>query len=96
MTVDPAFDTPDKLGEYVRSFDPTFVGLTGDSATLASVRAEFGSFATHTTNHSGEPVLAHTDQVFGIDRSGRLRVLIHADAPAETLEHDIRVLARSR
>lgn len=34
ITVDPAFDRPAVLREYLDQFDPTFTGLTGDEATI--------------------------------------------------------------
>lgn len=37
ITIDPARDTPAKLKEYVASFHPEIVGLTGTDAQIASV-----------------------------------------------------------
>ncbi|HEV2443111.1 MAG TPA: SCO family protein [Steroidobacteraceae bacterium] len=34
VTVDPQRDTPAVLADYLRHFDPTFLGLTGDPAEL--------------------------------------------------------------
>lgn len=45
VTVDPAVDTPAKLREYVQGFDLGFVGLGGDTETLAAVAADFGAWA---------------------------------------------------
>lgn len=36
VSIDPEYDTPDRLGAYLRRFNPDFVGLTG---TPAQVRA---------------------------------------------------------
>ena len=33
ISIDPERDTPEKLGEYLKSFDPRFVGLTGGVMT---------------------------------------------------------------
>ena len=40
------------------------------------------------------PTIAHTTQVFGIDRRGRLRVLISPEFQQETIMEDIRTLMR--
>lgn len=36
ITVDPARDTPEKLAQYVKSFHPRLVGLTGSDADVAA------------------------------------------------------------
>ena len=38
------------------------------------------------------PELMHTDAIYGIDRAGNLRVLMHPDAPEKELREDIRTL----
>ena len=41
VTTDPARDTPEAARDYVRRFDPTFYGLSTDSATLAGLERAF-------------------------------------------------------
>jgi len=41
ITVDPARDTPAKLKEYVASFRPDMIGLTGTAEQIASVAKEY-------------------------------------------------------
>jgi protein SCO1/2 len=94
VTVDPDNDTPDRLAEYVSRFGPHVVGLTGDALDLQNIFAAYGVYASAATDHDGQPILAHTSQLFGIDSSGRLRVLIHGDSPLEEIEEDIRTLVR--
>jgi protein SCO1 len=93
VTVDPERDTPEVLAEYVRQFGPKVTGLTGDAEILERMRREYGVYAAmHAGHDAGEPMVMHTDAVFGIDRKGRLRVLLHADGPEVQLEEDIRTL----
>jgi protein SCO1 len=93
VTVDPERDTPEVLDAYVRRFGPRVTGLTGDPATLEAMRRAYGVYAQmHPGHGDGEPMVMHTDAVFGIDRSGQLRVLLHADGPEEELRADIRTL----
>lgn len=39
VTTDPARDTPRRLRAWLDNFDPAFVGLTGDSASVAAAQA---------------------------------------------------------
>lgn len=94
ITVDPEYDTPERMAEYVARFGPSVIGLTGDRATLEPIFKGYGVYAQEMPGHDGHPVLAHSSQVFGIDATGRLRVLMHADEAADLVEHDIRTLLR--
>lgn len=93
ITVDPERDTPEALAEYVRGFGTRIDGLTGDPETLARIRADYGAYA-EANAAAGEhhPQVIHTSAVFGIDRAGRLRVLLHADRPEDQLRDDLRTL----
>ncbi len=44
ITLDPANDTPGTLRKYTGNFGPAVVGLTGDSAALATARQGYGAF----------------------------------------------------
>jgi protein SCO1 len=95
LTVDPERDSPAVLADYVARFGPAVTGLTGDPDRLESIRKAYGVFAAPHRGHDGHTMLAHTDAVFGIDRGGRLRVLIRPDAPDEEILADVRRLIRS-
>jgi protein SCO1 len=95
VTVDPERDTPEMLARYVERFGPRVTGMTGDQGELAAIRKEYGVYAAEMPDHSGHMMTVHTPAVFGIDRGGRLRVLIHPDAPEAELQADIRALLRS-
>jgi protein SCO1/2 len=40
VTTDPARDTPERLKEWLGQFSPSFVGLTGDTATIRRMQEE--------------------------------------------------------
>lgn len=101
VTVDPENDSPEALREYVGQFGTEIVGLTGDPEDLTRIRAAYGVYAEPASappaEHAGHggatpATFAHTPRVFGIDREGRLRVLIRPDEPAATVESDVRTL----
>ena len=82
VTVDPKHDKPKLLGQYVRSFHDGFIALYGDAAVTARTAAEFKVEA-------GEH---HSTPVFLFDPVGRLRLVAHPEASAESIVHDIRAL----
>ena len=82
VTVDPKHDTRKALARYVRSFDEDFLGLYGDAAAIARTTDEFKVEA-------GEH---HSIPVFLFDPSGRLRLVAHPGATADSIAHDIRLL----
>lgn len=97
VTVDPERDTPRVLADYVRRFGPFPIGLTGDSASLARMREDYGIYADEPVgdHHHGQAVdISHTPAVLGIDRSGDLRVLLPMDQPDEVVARDIELLLR--
>lgn len=94
VTVDPAADTPERLAEYAGSFGDSVTGLTGSADELTRVFAEYGVYAESRPGHTGEPTIVHTPVVFGIDRAGRIQVLIHPDQREEIVRDDIITLAR--
>jgi len=82
VTVDPKRDKPRVLAHYVHSFHEGFLALYGNAAATARTTAEFKVEA-------GEH---HSTPVFLFDPAGRLRLVAHPDASAESFAHDIRKL----
>lgn len=88
VTVDPARDTPAALGEYVERFTPRAAGLTGDSASLARAYEGYGVYSMAGGHHG----MTHSSVVYGIDRRGRLVVVIPPEATDEAVRDDVRAL----
>lgn len=91
VTVDPERDTPEVLARYVSNFAPYTTGLTGSEDDLRALLSAYGVYAEQDQHEPG--ILAHTSAVFGIDSEGQIRVLLHADAPRDELERDLKTLA---
>lgn len=94
VTVDPARDTPAVLASYVTRFGPGVSGLTGPQETLRKVYTAFGVGAQTVPGEHGHPTVMHTSGIYGIDREGRIRVLLRPDNPRAELEADLRTLIR--
>ena len=78
VTIDPERDTREVADKYAKQFDPSFVGLSGDSLTTARMQEAFGvaSIRESTTSAAGD-LMSHSSQVFLVDPRGRL-VVLHA------------------
>jgi protein SCO1/2 len=76
VTTDPARDSLPVLDRWITGFDPRFIGLTGDSATIADAQAQLGLVPAQRTaaqerNHYG---VGHATQVIAFTRDGLARV----------------------
>lgn len=64
VTTDPERDTPDSLGAWLRSQDPSFTGLTGDFATIQAAARSLGiGIEAATKEADGSVVSMHGAQV---------------------------------
>lgn len=91
VTVDPERDTPGQLHEYVTAFDPTFMGATGTSGALASVREAYGVVATR-EGTGPDYAFAHTSSIFLIDRAGKLRAMMPYGRSSADYVNDVNIL----
>lgn len=95
ISVDPERDTPEKLAKYVTTFDPSFIGLTGSPAEIATVTTMMGIFYEKEsgTIESGY-LVNHTASILVIDQEGALRLVYSLDTPDEDIASDLRQLTR--
>jgi protein SCO1/2 len=95
VTLDPKRDTPELLAQYVPSFYPTFLGLYGSPQTIAATAKEFKIFyAVLPPDDKGFYTVDHSTGVFVFDTEGRLRLYVNANATADTLARDLKVLLK--
>lgn len=97
ISVDPERDTPDKLGRYVRAFNPTFVGATSTPETISELAKKYGVFfQKRTVNSAAGYLVDHTAIVWVIDTQGKLHVEWPYDIISDDMVADIRLLMKSR
>ncbi|MEZ5245105.1 MAG: SCO family protein [Acidimicrobiales bacterium] len=93
ISVDPARDTLERLGEYLRFFDERFIGVGGDVAAVADVAASYGVFfEPQPPEDDGFYEVDHTATLLGIDRQGNLKVIWNPDVEADPLRSDLEEL----
>jgi protein SCO1/2 len=93
VTLDPERDTRELLAAYVPQFNPSFVGLYGDSATTAATAKEFKVFFQKQPGRTPMTYsIDHSANSYIYDPQGRLRLYVkHAEAPAN-IAADIKLL----
>jgi protein SCO1/2 len=72
VTVDPRRDTPNVLAEYLKSFDPRLVGLTGPPTQIAQAAKSFHVFYERHDTEDGGYSYDHSAFVYVVDPDGRL------------------------
>ena len=71
VTVDPERDTPEKLKDYLSSFDPRVVGVTGDTAAITAMEKAYRVYAKKVPLEGGNYTMDHTAIVYLMDKTGR-------------------------
>ncbi len=94
VTVDPERDTSAILKDYVGSFNPDFLALTGTFEATKAAAAEFRIFYRKNNPSAGSEdySLDHTAGVFVIDRVGKIREFLPLGWKIESLVGDLRTL----
>lgn len=94
-SVDGERDTPERLAAYVGAFDPDFIGLTGDEATLREIGRDYGLFFQRSSydDTQADYLVDHTASSFVVGPEGRLRIVYpYATDPAIIAEGIVALL----
>lgn len=93
VTVDPERDTPARLKEYLGSFNPAFIGLTGSREQLEEVALSFQAFFRKAAGVApGDYRVSHTALVHVLDPDGRLVLAFPPETAAPDMAADLRHL----
>jgi protein SCO1/2 len=77
VSVDPARDTPARLREYVRYFDPEFRAVTGEPAEVERLATAVGSvFLIPPGQGADNYLVSHSSNVVVLDPEARLAAVI--------------------
>ena len=92
ISVDPETDTPERLGQYVMAFHPSFIGLAGDLPATEAVAREFKVFFAKAKGGHHAGMIDHTTGAYVFDPAGRIRLYVKDDAAVENTVGDLRRL----
>jgi cytochrome oxidase Cu insertion factor (SCO1/SenC/PrrC family) len=92
VTLDPARDTPKVIADYVSSFSPRMVGLTGPEEYIASAAQKYHIKYEKHPEKNGNYSIDHTAAIFLMGRDGQF--LDRFDSGVKTNEMVERIRAR--
>lgn len=93
VSVDGQRDTPSLLADYVPTFNPLFIGVTGTEAQLAPLVKSLGVFFERHGGADGNYLIDHTAGVFLIDPVGKLSAVFPHPPRADLIAEEYRRLA---
>jgi cytochrome oxidase Cu insertion factor (SCO1/SenC/PrrC family) len=72
ITIDPERDTPERLAQYVQSFHPRLIGLTGTPDEIRAVASAYRVFhkKVKPENASSDYAMEHTSIIYLMDPTG--------------------------
>lgn len=94
VSVDPEYDTPEHLAQYVNRFDSTFYGLSGTDEQTAKVVADYGVYVEKVEDENS-PVgywVNHSALSYVIDTDGNLRLALPFGVEPADIAADLRQL----
>jgi protein SCO1/2 len=93
VTVDPARDTPDLLGQYVTAFNTSYIGLRPDDAQLQKVAKDFRVYYGKAAGKTpADYTMDHTAASYVFDKDGKLRLFARDGQGVEPWVHDLKLL----
>jgi protein SCO1/2 len=83
ITVDPDRDSAKEMGDYVSSFGPRVIGLSGSPAEIAKTEKEFRVYSKKAPTKDGDYSMDHSSVVYLMDRNGRFAEAFNLDRSAD-------------
>ena len=90
VTVDPERDTPEIVGEYVKAFDPRFIGLVGSPHEIAATAQEFHVYYKVRQLGNDQYVIDHSSFIYVLDPNGTFVRLLTSDLPGHQFADELR------
>lgn len=94
VTVDPKRDTAPILAQYLKAFNPSFIGLRpADAAQLKVVTQAFRIYYAYIPDPgSSDYTVKHSAASFIFDTHGRLRLYVEDAQGPQSWAHDLKLL----
>ncbi len=94
ITVDPARDKVPVLRDYMKSFDPRIVALTGEPDDIETSAKSFHVYYRPRSLGNGQYTVDHSSYIYVINPKGKFVELLTGDLPGHPLADDLRKLVK--
>lgn len=92
ITVDPKHDTAEALAEYLKSFDPRIVAVTGTTEQIAAVIRDY---RVYVSTHEGRDYLVdHSNFFYVLNPDGKFVNVVTGNASGEELADKLRLMMK--
>ena len=89
ISVDPERDTPGVLKDYLASFDPRIIGLSGSPEQIAAAMKAYRVYARKVPLEGGDYTMDHTALVYLMDKRGNFARAFNLQQPPEQAAHEL-------
>lgn len=94
ISVDPARDTPARVGEFAAAFSPRLIGLTGSQAQVDDAVKAFKALALKGKEVPGGYLMDHSRAAYLFDPQGKPVVTLPIDKNAEAVAADLAITVK--
>ena len=94
ISVDPKRDNREVLAEYLKSFDPRIVALTGTAGQIAAVVKEYRVYVSAHSESGGDYTVDHSSLYYLINPDGKFVNVIPGDLPGDDMADRLRELMK--
>ena len=92
ITVDPQRDTPKVLNEYLKSFDPRLIGLTGTPTQIAAAAKAFHVFYERNDTGDGSYLYDHSAFIYLVNPDGKFARAITSEGGSQAVANALSTL----
>ena len=96
ITVDPQRDTPVVLSDYLKSFDPRLIGLTGTEAQIAAAANAFYVFYERNDTDDGSYLYDHSAYIYLVYPDGKFARAITSEGGSQAVTDALSALMAAR
>jgi protein SCO1/2 len=89
VTVDPARDDVGQINQYVTSFSPALIGLTGTPEQIAAAERGYHVYARKSGSGS-DYTMDHTSIIYLMGKDGKFLRHFNGDAPAKEISDGLK------
>lgn len=91
ITIDPARDTPARVGEFAAAFNPRLIGLTGTQAQIDVAVKAFKAVAARGEDTTGGYLMDHSRMAYLMDPAGKPIEALPVDKDADAVAADLAI-----